>query len=84
MCVMKKEERDTGSTKGRLGPRCGERSDSLAIDGMFMLILEATCMIGCDWSRGVEVDVEAAYICIRDGEAGWERNRGLMAKKGPS
>lgn len=47
MRVLKRKGRDIGFTIKLLVPRCSGRSVSLAIGGIFMKKLAATCAVGC-------------------------------------
>lgn len=83
MRVLRKEERDIGSTNGRLVLCLSGRSQSLAVDRIFVLILAAICNAECSRKRCVEVGAKARSIHIEDGGIDCECNRELTEIERP-
>lgn len=80
MRILRNNERVTGSTKTCLIHSCCGESDSLAVRGMFILILAATSVVDYVGWKGLEVSAVAGSICIENEEAGWQSSWELMPK----
>lgn len=81
MRLLNNKERDTCSTKRRLFPRCSGYAESLAVGRIAILISIPTFEKCCVCWSGVGESAPVGSICIENGGAGWERNRGLITNE---
>lgn len=79
--ILMKEKKDVRITKGRSVLRFSSRSNSLAVNGIFVLIFTGTCMVCWDFCRSLKESALGGSISVGDGEAGWERSQELTFDK---